>query len=75
MTETKPRKRAPGGGRKSLPPSEKKRRIELHVNPSVAAYLEAEDQPKGLERSRIARRRKQEAAELLRQAKMESKFI
>ncbi len=69
------RQRAPGAGRKLLPQNSKKRRVQLYINPTLAAFLEAEDQPAGIERNRIARRRKQEAAEMLLQANIESRII
>jgi hypothetical protein len=71
MPENQPRKRAPGGGRRTLPTDEKKRRVQLYLSPALAAYLEAEDLPTGLERKRAARKRKQEAATLLQQANIE----
>lgn len=75
MPETKERKRAPGGGRKALSSDEKKRRVQLYLNPTLAAFLEAEDLPEGLERSKAARRRKQEAADALLKANIESRIL
>lgn len=78
MTETKrgtPRIRAEGAGRKALSDSVKKVRVQLYLNPTLAAFLEAEDLPDGSERSRAARRRKQEAAESLLRANIESRII
>ena len=74
-TTTPPHKNAPGRGRPVLPIGTKKRRVQLHVNPALAAYLEAEEQPAGLERIRTARRRKQEAAEALLAANIESRIV
>lgn len=75
MNNQATRKRAPGAGRKALPKTDKKRRVQLYINPALAAFLEAEDLPEGIERNRAARRRKQEAAELLLQNNIEGRII
>lgn len=74
MSERISRKRAPGAGRPTLSPSDKKRRVQLYLNPELAAFLEAEDQPEA-DRARVARRRKQEAAEMLLKANIQSHIL
>lgn len=68
------RKRAPGAGRPPYAPGQHKRRVLLYVNPTLAAFLEAEDVPAGKERNLAVRRRKQEAAEMLLRANIESRI-
>lgn len=62
-------------GRPELSDTDRKRKVELFVNPTLAAFLNAEEQPDGTERKRIALRRKREAAELLYRADIESRIL
>lgn len=58
MSELKRRFGGPqeNAGRKSLG-DQKKRRVQLYINPDLAAFLGAQDQPVGIERNRMSKRR------------------